>query len=152
MTVARGTFVHIAMDRDGASEDVYLLNTESNRQMVVKIQNGELKLSGLKAGERTYLEAEQPPDVFTLYEQNIGLLTPMIADELREAEKLYPTDWLRDAIKEAVNQNKRKWSYISAILEHWSAEGKKDGTYQRDSKKADPDKYIKGRYGHMVRR
>jgi DnaD/phage-associated family protein len=79
------------------------------------------------------------------------MLTPMIAEELREAEKLYPETWIRDAIKAAVNQNKRKWSYISAILERWSAEGRSDGTYQRDSK-TDPDKYIKGKYGHMVRR
>jgi len=57
-----------------------------------------------------------------------------------------------DAIKEAANQNKRKWSYISAILERWAAEGRSDGTYRRDTKKTDPDKYIKGKYGHMVQR
>ena len=155
MATERGTIIHMVLDRDGPShvkdDDVYFLNTESNRQTVAKIESGELKLSGLKAS-KTYVEAEEPPDIFTLYEQNIGMLTPMIADELREAEKLYPQNWIRDAIREAVNQNKRKWSYISAILEHWSAEGKKDGTYQRDSKKTDPDKYIKGKYGHMVQR
>jgi DNA replication protein len=151
MATGRGTIIHMVLDRDGASEDVYFLNNESNRQMVAKIQNGELKLGGLKGKGRTYIEAEEPSDIFTLYEQNIGMLTPMIADELREAEKLYPQNWIRDAVKEAVNQNKRKWSYISAILEHWSAEGKEDGTYQRDSKKTDPDKYFKGKYGHMVR-
>ncbi|GAH24252.1 unnamed protein product, partial [marine sediment metagenome] len=97
------------------------------------------------------IETEELPDIFTLYEQNMGMLTPMIAEELREAEKLYPETWIRDAIKEAVNQNKRKWSYISAILERWLAEGRSDGTYRRDSK-TDPDKYIKGKYGHMVRR
>ncbi len=79
------------------------------------------------------------------------MLTPMIAEELREAEKLYPEAWVRDAIKVAVNQGKRKWSYISAVLERWSIEGKDDGAYQRDSKE-DPDKYIKGKYGHMVQR
>ena len=151
LAAERGTFIHIVLDRDGVSEDIYFLNTESNRQIVAKIQNGELKLSGLKAGGRAYVETEEQPDIFTLYEQNIGMLTPMIAEEMREAEKLYPEIWIRDAIKEAVNQNKRKWSYISAILEHWSAEGKSDGTYRRDSKKG-PDKYIKGKYGHMVRR
>jgi DNA replication protein len=152
MATERGTIIHIVLDRDGASEDVYLLNTESNRQAVVKIQSGELKLSGLKAEGQAYVEAEEPPDIFTLYEQNIGMLTPMIADEIREAEKLYPSNWIQDSIKEAVNQNKRKWSYISAILEHWSTEGRSDGTYQRHPKKTDPDKYIKGKYGHMVRR
>jgi DNA replication protein len=152
MATERGTMIHIELDRDGTSEDVYLLNTESNRQTAVKIQNGELKLSGLIAKGQANVGAEDTPDIFALYEQNIGMLTPIIADELREAEKLYPQDWIKDAIKEAVNQNKRKWSYISAILEHWSAEGRSDGTYQRHPKKTDPDKYIKGKYGHMVRR
>jgi DnaD/phage-associated family protein len=80
------------------------------------------------------------------------MITPRIADELREAEKLYPKTWIRDAIKEAVNQNKRKWSYISAILERWSSEGKESGAYQRDLKKTGPEKYIKQKYGHMFRR
>jgi len=153
MATKRGTILHIVLDRDGGPEDIYFLNTEYNRKNAAKIQSGELVLSGLKAKEKAYAEIEEQPDIFTLYEQNIGMLTPMIADELREAEKLYPESWIRDAIKEAVNQNKRKWSYISAILERWLAEGRSNGTYTGDSaKKTGPDKYIKGKYGHMVRR
>jgi len=153
MATQRGTILHIVLDRDGVSEDVYFLNTESNRQVVAKIQNGELILTGLKAEGQTDIETEEQPDIFTLYEQNIGMLTPMIAEELREAEKLYPVTWIKDAIKEAINQNKRKISYILAILERWSSEGKGNGTYKRDSaKKTSPDKYFKGKYGHMVRR
>jgi len=151
MAARRGTIIHLALDRDGVPEDIYFLNTESDRQIAVKVQNGELKLSGLKAKKQTYVETEEQPDIFTLYEQNIGMLTPMIAEELREAEKLYPEAWLRDAIKEAVALNKRNIRYIVRILERWSAEGKFDGTYRRYSK-TDPDKYIKGRYGHIVRR
>jgi len=153
MATKRGTILHIVLDRDGAPEDVYLLNSESERQVVDKIQNGELILKGLKAKRHTDdIETEELPDIFTLYEQNIGMLTPMIADELREAEKLYPETWIRDAIKESVSQNKRNWRYISAILKRWSAEGRSDGTYQRDSKKTSKDKYIKQKYGHLVRR
>ena len=153
MATGRGTILHIALDRDRATEDIYFLNTEDNRQIVAKIQSGESQLPGLKAQGQAYVELEEPPDIFTLYEQNIGMLTPMIAEELREAEKLYPVDWIRDAIKEAVSLNKRNWRYIAAILERWSAEGRGSGAYKRDSaKKTDPDKYIKGKYGHMVRR
>ncbi len=153
MAVKRGTILHIVLDRDGAPEDVYFLNTESDRQIVAKILNSELTLAGLKAGgQAPDIDASEQPDIFTLYEENIGMLTPMIAEELREAEKLYPENWVRDAIKEAVNQGKRKWSYISAILESWLAEGKSDGTHRRDFKKTDPDKYTKQKYGHMVRR
>jgi len=152
MAAGRGTILHLALDRDGTPEDIYFLNTEADRQVMARIQNGELKLSGIKAIEPAYVDAEEPPDIFTLYEQNIGMLTPMIADELRDAEQLYPQDWIRDAIKEAVALNKRSWRYIAKILENWSAEGRSDGTHRRDSKKTDPDKYIKGKYGHMVQR
>ncbi len=153
MANRRGTILHLVLDRDGKHEDIYFLNTESDRQAAAKIQSGELHLTGLKAERQDHIETEELPDIFTLYEQNIGMLTPMIAEELSEAEKLYPETWIKDAIKEAVNQSKHKWSYISAILERWSTEGKSDGAYRRDStKKTDPDKYIKGKYGHMVRR
>jgi DNA replication protein len=148
----RGTILHLALERDGAAEDIYFLNTESDRQAVAKIQNGELTLRGLKTKETPYTPTEAPPDIFTLYEQNIGMLTPIIAEELKEAMKLYPETWIKDAINEAIALNKRNWRYIERILERWSVEGKGDGTYQRDSKKAGPDKYIKGKYGHMVRR
>jgi DNA replication protein len=150
MAARRGTILHMAVERDGAKEDVYFLNTDSDRETVARIKSGELSLPGLESGAPSYAEAEEQPDIFTLYEENIGMLTPMIAEELKEAEKLYPAAWIKDAVREAVSQNKRKWSYISAILERWSREGREIGTYRRDSKKQDPDKYVKGKYGHMV--
>lgn len=151
MAARRGTIIHMVLDRDGTPEDIYFLNTEASRQVVAKIENGELKLGALKATGQAHVETEEMPDIFTLYEQNIGMLTPMIAEELREAEKLYPEIWLRDAIREAVSLNKRSIRYIVRILERWSAEGRSDGTYQRVSETG-PDKYIKQKYGHMVRR
>jgi DNA replication protein len=76
----------------------------------------------------------------------------MVSEYLRDALKTYPESWIRDAIKEAVALNKRSWRYIERILERWTTEGRDDGTYRGDSKKTDPDKYIKGKYGHMVQR
>lgn len=152
MTARRGTVLHLVLERDGAKEDVYFLNNESNKQVIAKIQSGELVLSGLKAVAPVEVVTEEAPDVFTLYEQNIGMLTPMVAEELRDAEKQYPGVWIRDAIKEAVALNKRSWRYIVKILERWSAEGRDNGAYRGDFKKTDPDKYIKGKYGHVVRR
>ena len=153
MAAKRGTILHLILDRDGVPEDIYFLNTEQDRQAVTKIQNGELSLSGLKAEGQTYVETEEQHDIFTLYEQNIGMLTPMIAEELRDAERLYPETWIKDAIKESVSLNKRNIRYIVRILERWLAEGKSNGAYRRDSaKKTGPDKYITGKYGHMVKR
>ncbi len=148
----RKVILHFAGE-DGKREDIYLLNTAENREVFEKIQNGEIHLTGL---ETKYISpeviTEKLPNIFTLYEENIGLLTPMIAEELRDAEKTYPELWIKDAVKEAVNAGKRNWRYISAILERWATEGKSDGTHLRDFKKTDPDKFIKGKYGHAVKR
>ena len=153
MAVKRGTVLHLVVDIEGRPEDIYFLNTESDRRVVDKIRNGEMALAGLKATGRLQSDAgpEDLPDIFTLYEQNIGMLTPMIAEELAEAERLYPGDWIRDAVREAVSLNKRNWRYIARILENWSAEGRSDGAHKRDTEKS-TDKYSGQKYGHLFQR
>lgn len=64
------------------------------------------------------------PNIFTLYEQNIGLLSPIIADQLKDAADQYPAEWIEEAFRGAVEQNKRKWSYVRAILRRWETEGR----------------------------
>jgi DNA replication protein len=151
--IKKGAVLPLAMDQGETNEDLYFLNTESNRLAIERIRNGEIALPGFKSAHPLPVNREEPADIFTLYEQNIGMLTPLIADEMREAGKQYPEDWIREAIREAAALNKRNWRYIARILEHWLAEGKDNGTYRGNLKKnTDPDKYIKGRYGHMVQR
>ncbi|MDP2920297.1 MAG: DnaD domain protein [Dehalococcoidia bacterium] len=151
--VKRGTVLHLALTRNTGQEDIYLLNTVRDREALEKVKNGEIRLPGLElkppAGE---ILTEPAPNIFTKYEENIGLLTPLIAEQLKEAETLYPEQWIIDAFKEAVIANKRSWRYISHLLERWATEGKKDGTYQRDTKATDPDKFVKGKYGHLFQR
>ena len=62
-------------------------------------------------------------NIFKIYENEIGFLTPMISDELKEAEKEYPLEWFKPAFKEAVDHNARNWKYIHAILKRWKIEG-----------------------------
>ena len=73
-------------------------------------------------------------NIFTLYEQNIGLLTPMIALSLADAEEQYGPVWIGDAIKIAVENNKRNWKYCEAILKRWAVEGKDDGKKPKSAK------------------
>ena len=91
-------------------------------------------------------------NIFALYEQNIGIITPMIAEELKEADRVYPPQWIEEAFREAVALNKRSWRYIARILERWASEGKDSGEHKRDIEKGGPDKYVKGKYGHLVKR
>jgi DnaD/phage-associated family protein len=63
------------------------------------------------------------PNVFRLYEENIGPLTPLLADALKDAEQTYPVEWIAEAIEIAVKKNKRNWKYVEAILKRWKVEG-----------------------------
>jgi DnaD/phage-associated family protein len=149
--VSRGTLLHLALERNGDVHDLYFVNTEADRKALEKIKSGEIKLGTLAKNEPYPVNSGQH-DIFTLYEQNIGMLTPIIAEELKEAEKLYPASWIQDAFKEAVDLNKRSWRYISRILERWAAEGKHDGESGRDSEtESSPEEYRR-RYGHLLKR
>jgi len=124
--VEQGALLYSTLNINGVPEDVYSLTDARHQPSAINI--------------------------FALYEQNIGMITPLIAEELKEAEKLYPPRWIEEAFKEAVTLNKRSWRYIDRILERWASEGKDSGEYKRDIKKDGPDKYIKGKYGHLVQR
>ena len=63
------------------------------------------------------------PNIFKLYEQEVGPLTPMIAEMLMDAEDTYPESWIEPAIAIAVENQVRRWSYIKAILEGWRVNG-----------------------------
>jgi DNA replication protein len=138
--VERGTLLRARVTVGGAAEEVYFANTPKGRNAVEAIARGEWPAE---------LESAGRPNIFTLYEQNIGLLTPLIADELREAEQDYPADWIEAAFREAVSLNKRSWKYIRAILERWRTEGRGDETGRRPDQ-ADRRRYIEGKYGEYI--
>ncbi|MCX6012225.1 MAG: DnaD domain protein [Chloroflexi bacterium] len=126
--------------------DLYFINTEKDRIEAAKISNGELPIERLPVGDP--IAPVTQLNVFTIYENNIGMLTPMIAEQLKEAELEYPASWIEEAIKEAVSLNKRNWRYIAKILQNWAAEGKdsgKSGAYSQE------DKYLRGKYGHLIK-
>jgi DnaD/phage-associated family protein len=76
-----------------------------------------------------------PPErtnVFRLYEENIGPLTPLIADALKDAEQTYSAEWIADTIELAVKNNKRNWKYCEAILKRWKEQGRAEKQDRRD--------------------
>ena len=72
------------------------------------------------------------PNIFRLYEENIGPLTPLIADALIDAEGTYSPEWVASAIDLAVKHNKRNWKYAEAILKRWKEEGRAEKQSGRD--------------------
>jgi len=120
--VARGTLLHVvtAGDRRG---HWYFANSAQGRRAVEKVQLGEAGLAQRGTLVEPAVHVERP-NIFCLYEQSIGLLQPIIAEELQDAESTYPQKWIEDAFRIAVENNVRKWKYVRRILERWAVEGK----------------------------
>ena len=144
--VARRTLIRVTADHESGQRDWYFVNSEKGRQAVDDLLAG--KWVPAESGEPVRLDVQRP-NTFVLYEQNIGPLTPLLAEELGEAEDTYPAAWIEDAFREAVELNKRSWRYIQRILERWAAEGKTDETSRRGDER-DRRRYIEGKYADII--
>lgn len=116
----RGTLLTVTIKREGESVTLYFMNTPRGRDGVEQITAGQWRPDG--KGEIEILPVR--PNIYRLYEENIGALTPLIAQSLEEAEKDYSIEWVESAIQCAVDNNARKWSYIITVLERWKQEGR----------------------------
>ena len=140
--VARGTLLEVTVDRPGRPRTQwYFLNSEHGRAAVGRIDRGEWLPAKVETG--TQLRAQRP-NIYVLYEQHIGMLSPMLAEELQDAERTYPQPWIEDAFRIAVGNNVRRWAYVRGILERWAREGR---AQQRDDDgKADRRRYFESKY------
>ncbi len=129
--VSRGSLLHARIEGEAGHQDVYLLNSEGGRQTLARIQSGEVGEVGAVVLDRPSLVPR--PNIYQLYEDNIGLLSPILTDELHDAEESYPASWIEDAFRIAVTRNARNWRFIRAVLERWATEGREDGTNRRDT-------------------
>ncbi len=122
--VGRGALLQVQSE----AETLYFVNTPRGRAAVEAIRQGRWSPS---------LEPAAPPperpNVYRLYEENIGPLTPLIADALRDAEETYPLPWIEKAIAIAVRANKRNWRYVEAILRRWKEEGHAEEQTRQDA-------------------
>ncbi len=135
--VARNTLLKLEIESDdgkgGAKvEDWYFTNTPKGRQTLALVRQGRLGELQAAIPDEARLKVNRP-NIFVLYEQNIGMMTPLIADQLRDMEKSYPPDWIDEAFNLAVASNKRRLRYILAILKRWETEGKDDRTFTAKS-------------------
>jgi len=140
--VARGTLLRaFTVDQ----QTLYFLNTERGRATLKGLEKGAWTPEAIPHAH-VRLTPDRP-NIFRLYEENIGALTPIIADALEDAEKTYPTQWIEDAFRIAVENNVRRWRYIEAILKSWQEE-QRDGTNRRDSQE-NRQRYVQGKYGDI---
>jgi len=126
--VARGTLLKLNICGETGQTDYLFLNTPRGRKAVGEVKRGELVLEARGPIREAHIDKPRP-NIFELYEQNIGLLQPLLAEDLQEAAQTYPDEWIEDAFRISVERNVRNWRYIKAILERWSREGRDDGAH-----------------------
>src|SRR5690348_6777256 len=105
---------HLLLQKDAAPQtprELYPVADESEPQQVEAVREEQPVAAGVYARpvgpekiRNLYVEVERP-NIFVLYEQNIGLLTPLIAEELKDASSQYPMEWIEAAFREAVSHN-----------------------------------------------
>ena len=126
-----GALLHV--EADGAA--IYFFNTSEGRKASEQIARGE---SNVGAGARVVpAPVEASPNIFKLYEQHIGPLNPIIAEELKEAEQEYPPGVILDAFRIAAENNARSWRYVNKVLVDWTRD-KKHETNRRPATKRRP--------------
>ena len=135
--VERGVLIYAETTQ---GEPLFILNIQPERAALAATTDLTAVVGQGKKSE-TWDSPDDRPAVYVLYEQNIGPLTPHIAERLREAVDEHSEKWISDAIEIAVENNVRNWKYVSAILERWQVEGRVDGEPRRDPEELQQEGY-----------
>ena len=125
--IERGTLLAARIDAGDDARRLYFINDERGDELQRQAQSGKWRPAA--AAEIEVLPPR--PSLFAIYEENIGVLTPMLAEAIKEAQATYPREWIEDAIRYAVERNARSWRYISKVLEAWQQEGRSRETSGR---------------------
>jgi DnaD/phage-associated family protein len=140
--VQRGTLLR----REREARVIYFLNSPRGRLSAEAFEQGQWSESAM--GSSTPIKKS---NLFKLYEENIGALTPLLSDMLREAEKNYPAAWFEEAFEIAVSRNIRNWKYVEAILTRWKEKGKDERKDQQNPVK-DADRYTDSEFAEFINR
>jgi DnaD/phage-associated family protein len=92
---------------EGCHEGVTNRDTEERRQEEIKREDKD----------------KTAADVFTFYEENIGAMTPVLADAIGDAVDEYSAVWVIYAIEQAVKNEARKWAYCQGVLRNLKRDG-----------------------------
>ena len=144
--VRRGTFL---VHGNNPDEAAFVLNNDAGQRTLTRIKETGATPDAPGEADEAPESPRERPNIFALYEDTVGMLTPIVAERLKEAEQRYPPGWIREAFEIAALENKRNWQYISAILArwgsegkgHWTGGGKEDGKPGRNSPQNQRGKY-----------
>jgi len=142
LAVSRGTLIKRQVPGQGKDpvSVIYLINTANGRKMAKLADEGKWQPGHMKQVSTSI--CVERPNIFNLYEENVGPLTPMISDMIKATAESFPEDWIADAITIAVKKNARNWRYVEAILLSWRENGRYETNKRTDEE--DYRRFIKG--------
>ncbi len=142
----RGTLLKIPV-RDG--QDRYYLNTEPVRRALAR-QGIAPEETREAAGAETEFEtwpdleaAAEPSLAVVAYEENIGQITPLVAEKIRDAIDDHSELAVIDAIRTAAARDTRNWNYIAALLRRPQREQAEHGEPGGHPQKVRSDDFIR---------
>jgi DnaD/phage-associated family protein len=109
-------------------------------------------IDSVNENELNEIEEGRNP-LFSLYENNIGMLTPKIADDIEASEKKYTFDWVADSIGLGGKNGAKHFNYCISVLDRWKREGKTEkrpGKKQTAAASGDPSKYLSPEYADYI--
>ena len=143
LAVEHGGLLQAEIKVRSKKHTLYFVNTERGRAGQRQIQAGAWQPADLDSPIEILPER---PGIYSLFLDNIGTITPMIRDDLKDMEQEYSAQWIEDAIRLAVQNNARSLRYIRAILERWQRDGRDSNESNKDGGKD----YVSGRYADFI--
>ncbi len=103
----------------------HILSSNDTADELSVVENTQTKLNKTKLNN--IIVSDKLSKIAKCYEENIGQLTPIVSERLQLICDEYPDNWFEDAVKESVNANVRKLSYVDGILKNWQTNGRGNG-------------------------
>lgn len=114
--------------------------TETHKQELENLRTKELK-KDLKDSTTTVEN-----DAIVFYQNNIGMIRPMITEEMLDSINDFGDEMVIESLKRAIASNKANWGYAKAILRAWHQKGIKT-MEQADAEAVEFQNQQKSRFG-----
>ena len=146
-----GIFLQLQIGED---DKILAPNDESGARLITDMKSESVAHHNQSrdSSPETNYERTVVSNVVEKYENEIGMLTPVIADMIAIAEQMYPTTWILEALDIAAQSNARSWKYVTAILARWKNEGKNNDNEKTSRFSSRKSGREQNRYDSVIRK
>ena len=121
--IERGIFIQVSINNNIC----LMFNTESARRAMINVPTTNPTIDNILNKDNNSWDTPAAnagtADAFRAYEENIGILSPMIRQSILAALEDFTDEDITHAVRIAVENESRSWSYVSGILRRWTNEG-----------------------------